>query len=76
MAKLNFGYEEVRKLDIRTRDIYLNKIQELFGDKNNPNNPHPKNPFQKQQDERFPLSKRDQENLAKREAFFKGENQK
>lgn len=36
MAKLNFGFEEVQDLDVTRRKLYLEKVNELFGKKDNP----------------------------------------
>ena len=59
-TKLNFGYEEARSIDIETRRIYIERIQELFGDK-------------KQQGSDQPISEKEKALLSKnQERFGKG----
>jgi hypothetical protein len=60
MAKLNFGYEEAMRLDIETRQMFLDRVQELFGDK-------------KQQNQ-GPMSKKDKDFLQQnQDKFSKGQ---
>lgn len=52
-AKLNIGYEEARSFDIETRHMYIERVQEMFGDK-------------KQQHENGPMSTKEKELAAPR----------
>lgn len=60
-AKLNFGYQEARELDIETRRMYLDRVQELFGNK--------------QQSTDQPLSQKEKDQLMKNQNMF-GKGQK
>ena len=63
MAKLNFGYEEAMNLDVETRKMFLDRIQELFSqDKKS------------QQQSPQAISKKDKEFLkSNQERFGKGQ---
>ncbi len=65
MAKLNFGYEEAMNLDVETRKMFLDRIQELFSqDKKS----------QQQSPPQQALSKKDKEFLKNnQERFGKGQ---
>jgi len=63
MAKLNFGYEEAMNLDIETRRMFLDRIQEMFSQDN-----------KKSQQTPQPISKKDKEFLKNnQERFGKGQ---
>jgi len=60
-SKLNFGYEEVKSLTIEERQMYLDRVQELFGDK-------------KQQQANQPISQKERDFLQKnQEKMGKGQ---
>lgn len=63
MAKLNFGYEEAMNLDIETRRMFLDRIQEMFSQEKKTNN-----------SQQFPVSKKDKDFLNRnKEIMSKGQ---
>jgi hypothetical protein len=72
-AKLHFTMTEVKNLTIQERRMYLDKIQEMFGKKDQqPQQPSP----QRSDEERFPLSPADKRMIEQRNAKLQAPSRK